>query len=89
MLRFKHTKIFSMFFLYRKFNSKQFISRKEIQNEIQENIKYNLIPDWWINIYPLTYYFIGCYLKEYQIKMKKHNNKYIRIQGKYFCLGNT
>lgn len=38
------------------------------------NIKYNLIPDWWINIYPLTYYFIGCYLKEYQIKMKKHNN---------------
>ena len=53
------------------------------------NIKYNLIPDWWINIYPLTYYFIGCYLKEYQIKMKKHNNKYIRIQGKYFCLGNT
>ena len=25
------------------------------------NIKYNLIPDWWISIYPLTYYFIGCY----------------------------
>lgn len=35
------------------------------------NIKYNLIPDWWINIYPLTYYFIGCYLKEYKINLNK------------------
>lgn len=34
------------------------------------NIKYNLIPDWWISIYPLTYYFIGCYLKEYKINSK-------------------
>ena len=31
------------------------------------NIKYSLIPDWWIGIYPLTYYFIGCYLKEYKV----------------------
>ena len=48
MLRFKHTKIFSMFFLYRKFNSKQFISRKEIQNEIQEKIKYNFISIYFL-----------------------------------------
>lgn len=26
-----------------------------------------IIPDWWNNIYPLVYYFIGCYIKEYQI----------------------
>ena len=38
------------------------------------NIKYTLIPDWWINIYPLTYYFIGCYLKEYKINISKITN---------------
>lgn len=38
------------------------------------NIKYTLIPDWWINIYPLTYYFIGCYLKEYKINISKIAN---------------
>lgn len=38
------------------------------------NIKYNLIPDWWISIYPLTYYFIGCYLKEYKINLNKYLN---------------
>lgn len=44
------------------------------------NSKYLLIPDWWINIYPLTYYFIGCYLREYKI----HLNKYLNIF--YFVL---
>lgn len=38
------------------------------------NIKYSLIPDWWINIYPITYYFIGCYLNEYKINIKKSLN---------------
>lgn len=38
------------------------------------NIKYIIIPDWWINIYPLTYYFIGCYLKEYKININKYVN---------------
>ena len=28
------------------------------------------LPDWWINIYPVTYYFIGCYLSEYKIKLR-------------------
>lgn len=23
------------------------------------------VPDWWSHIYPITYYFIGCYLREY------------------------
>lgn len=30
-----------------------------------------LIPAWWVGIYPVTYYFIGCYLGEYGFKMKK------------------
>lgn len=38
------------------------------------NIKYSLIPDWWTGIYPLTYYFIGCYLKEYKVNIKSLKN---------------
>ena len=30
-----------------------------------------LIPAWWTKLYPLTYYFVGAYLKEYPIKIKK------------------
>lgn len=30
-----------------------------------------VFPNWWTNIYPLTYYFIGCYLREYPPKVKK------------------
>lgn len=29
-----------------------------------------LIPAWWTNLYPVTYYFLGCYLMEYRPKMK-------------------
>ncbi len=29
-----------------------------------------LIPNWWIGMYPITYYFVGCYLKEYGLKLK-------------------
>lgn len=27
-----------------------------------------LIPDFWISLYPITYYFIGAYLREYPVK---------------------
>ncbi|MEI6602216.1 MAG: acyltransferase family protein [Clostridia bacterium] len=30
-----------------------------------------LVPNWWTGIYPLAYYFIGAYIKEYQIKFRK------------------
>lgn len=33
-----------------------------------------IFPDWWTGIYPLTYYFIGCYLSEYGLKIKKIPN---------------
>ena len=29
-----------------------------------------LIPDWWYDSYPITYYFIGAYLQEYPLKLK-------------------
>lgn len=29
-----------------------------------------IIPSWWISFYPVTYYFAGCYLREYGLKMK-------------------
>lgn len=30
-----------------------------------------LIPGFWVAIYPLTYYFIGCYLKEFGLSINK------------------
>ena len=33
-----------------------------------------LIPAWWDGMYPITYYFIGCYLSEYGLKINKKLN---------------
>lgn len=33
-----------------------------------------IIPSWWQGFYPITYYYIGCYLSEYSIKIKKPLN---------------
>ena len=33
-----------------------------------------LIPAWWTGIYPVTYYFIGCYLREYGLNISKIKN---------------
>jgi len=33
-----------------------------------------LIPGWWQTLYPITYYYIGCYLSEYGFKIKKGVN---------------
>lgn len=30
-----------------------------------------IFPDFWESLYPVTYYFIGCYLKEYPLKLKR------------------
>ena len=38
-------------------------------------ITYNkLVPDWWTGIYPITYYYIGTYIKHY-VEIKKVNTK--------------
>ena len=29
-----------------------------------------VLPQWWIGLYPVTYYFTGCYLREYGLQMK-------------------
>lgn len=29
-----------------------------------------IVPEWWKGIYPITYYFTGCYLHEYGLKAK-------------------
>lgn len=41
------------------------------------NLKYQLIPNWWQGFYPLTFYFIGAYIREFDV--------YIR-PGKTFLL---
>ena len=28
------------------------------------------LPQWWTNLFPLTYYFLGCYLREFEWKLK-------------------
>lgn len=41
----------------------------------QQSDGYNsIIPNWWVGVYPITYYFIGAYLSEYKIKMSKIKN---------------
>ncbi|MBQ7004983.1 MAG: acyltransferase family protein [Clostridia bacterium] len=35
---------------------------------------YLIVPEWWEKIFPLTYYFTGCYIREYGIKINKWLN---------------
>lgn len=30
-----------------------------------------LLPSWWINSYPIFYYFLGAYLRKYEVKLSK------------------
>ncbi len=38
------------------------------------NSRDKILPDFWVVLYPITYYFIGAYLKEYPVKLKKWLN---------------
>lgn len=40
---------------------------------------WSVFPDWWIKIYPFTYYFIGAYIREYPPKMGIFKNAIILI----------
>ena len=33
-----------------------------------------IVPAWWESLYPITYYYIGCYLSEYRLNIKKSMN---------------
>lgn len=32
---------------------------------------FQLLPDWWTMIYPLTYYFLGAYLRDHPLKLRR------------------
>lgn len=34
----------------------------------------DIVADWWKNAYPITYYFIGAYIRKYDIKIKPKKN---------------
>lgn len=34
----------------------------------------SIVPDWWIRLYPITYYYIGCYLREYGCGLRSGKN---------------
>ena len=36
---------------------------------LPQNLKY--LPNWWVSIYPICYYFTGCYLREYGLKLRR------------------
>lgn len=39
------------------------------------SIQYNgIVPEWWVQLYPISYYYIGAYLKEYEIGISKKKN---------------
>lgn len=33
------------------------------------NLRHSILPDWWVNLYPVTYYFLGAWLGEYRPKL--------------------
>ena len=39
-------------------------------NPASDNNMQKLIPSWWVGIFPLTYYFTGCYIREFGTKIK-------------------
>lgn len=43
-------------------------------NPTTSNDYFQLVPDWWTRFYPITYYFIGCYLSEYGLKIRPFYN---------------
>lgn len=43
------------------------------------NVKVDIIPNWWNQIYPLVYYFIGCYISEYEVIINKKKGLLLTI----------
>lgn len=37
------------------------------------SITENLLPTWWVTIYPLTYYYVGAWLREYPVVIRRGN----------------
>lgn len=58
------------------FNSFKFDSLEWWANPALDTDFQKLIPSWWVGIYPITYYFTGCYIREFGTKIK---NRYLII----------
>ncbi len=37
------------------------------------NASYKILPSWWVDLYPISYYFLGAYLCEYKPQISKRN----------------
>ncbi len=40
----------------------------------RSDVAHELVSPWWVDMFPITYYFIGVYLREYPLKMKQTTN---------------
>jgi surface polysaccharide O-acyltransferase-like enzyme len=57
----------------------------------------DILPSWWGSLYPILLYFVGCYIKEYNIKINKIINLFfivslVFIQSfvmYFYCQGNS
>ncbi len=36
-----------------------------------DTMYHKLLPSWWTTLYPITYYYLGCYLREYPLQLKR------------------
>lgn len=52
------------------FNAFKFDSYEWWANPATDTDTQKLMPSWWVGIYPITYYFTGCYIREYGTKIK-------------------
>lgn len=70
----KQVLIFTLIFLTALpsiFNIWDFKTENWFANPSISSTYQKLIPAWWVKIYPFTYYFIGCYLSEFKVEIKK------------------
>jgi surface polysaccharide O-acyltransferase-like enzyme len=45
---------------------------------------YYIFPAWWVNIYPISYYFMGAYISEYGVKLKFSSNILLLFVAVFF-----
>lgn len=48
-----------------------------------------LLPSWWVSIYPLTYYFLGCYFREFPPKLNTGFNALLLVLSAFLAGGFT
>lgn len=52
------------------FNIYNFDAASWWANPVSNEEYQKLVPSFWMSVYPITYYFTGCYLREYGMKIK-------------------